>query len=177
MYGEDGNHEEVAILAGGCFWGMQDLFCKQPGILSTRVGYTGGHKPEATYLDVKGGDTGHAEAIEVIFNSEETSFRNILEFFFTMHDPTTKNRQGNDIGDSYRSAIFFANEKQEKIANDLIDEINKSKILDSSIKTEVVKAGKFYEAEKEHQDYLKRNPGGYTCHWIRPNWELKNLNS
>jgi methionine-S-sulfoxide reductase len=168
--------EEMAVLAGGCFWGMQDLFRKQPGVLRTRVGYTGGHKENATYLDVKKGGTGHAEAIEVIFDPHQTSYRNILEFFFVMHDPTTKDRQGNDIGSSYRSAIFFTNENQEQIARALIKEIDESKLLSGTIKTEIVKASVFYEAEQEHQDYLEKHPGGYTCHWVRPNWSLKNIN-
>ncbi len=166
--------EETAILAGGCFWGMQDLFRKQQGVLSTRVGYTGGTTPDATYRAIKNGDTGHAEAIEVVFDPRQTSYRKLLEFFFMMHDPTTKNRQGNDIGDSYRSAIFFADEKQEKVARNLIAEIDKSGVLPGSIKTQVVKASTFWEAEKEHQDYLVKNPGGYTCHWVRPEWALKN---
>ena len=168
------SQEETAILAGGCFWGMQDLFRKQPGVLRTRVGYTGGHTSHATYRDVKKGDTGHAEAIEVVFDPRLTSYRKLLEFFFIMHDPTTKNRQGNDIGDSYRSAIFFANEAQEKTARDLIAEIEASAVLPGSIQTEVIKALQFHEAEEEHQDYLEKHPWGYTCHWVRPEWALKN---
>jgi len=168
------SHQETAILAGGCFWGMQDLFRKQPGVIGTRVGYTGGHTPNATYRDIKKGGTGHAEALKVIFDTRQTSFRKMLEFFFVMHDPTTKNRQGNDVGDSYRSAIFFTDENQEETAKSLINEINADGVLPGSITTEVVKAAEFYDAEGEHQDYLDKHPGGYTCHWVRPDWALKN---
>ena len=164
---------ETAILAGGCFWGMEELFRHQPGVINTRVGYTGGHVPDVTYKDVKQGDTGHAEAIEVMFDSSQTSYRDILEFFFMVHDSTTKNRQGNDIGDSYRSAIFVENSEQAKVADELIKELDASGILPSPITTEVTKAGPFYEAEPEHQDYLQHYPNGYTCHWIRKDWKLK----
>lgn len=164
---------ETAILAGGCFWGMEELFRHQPGVINTRVGYTGGRVPDVTYKDVKQGDTGHAEAIEVMFDSSQTSYRDILEFFFMVHDSTTKNRQGNDIGDSYRSAIFVENSEQAKVANELIKELDASGILPSPITTEVTKAGPFYEAEPEHQDYLQHYPNGYTCHWIRKDWKLK----
>ncbi|GLP99714.1 hypothetical protein GCM10007891_15680 [Methylophaga thalassica] len=164
---------ETAILAGGCFWGMEELFRHQPGVINTRVGYTGGHVPDVTYKVVKQGDTGHAEAIEVMFDSSQTSYRDILEFFFMVHDSTTKNRQGNDIGDSYRSAIFVENSEQAKVANELIKELDASGILPSPITTEVTKAGPFYEAEPEHQDYLQHYPNGYTCHWIRKDWKLK----
>lgn len=172
--GASEDSEETAVLAGGCFWGMQDLFRKQAGVLRTRVGYTGGHTENATYRAIKNGNTGHAEAIEVVFDRRQTSYRKLLEFFFTMHNPTTKNRQGNDIGDSYRSAIFFMNEEQEKTARELIGELEASGIFSGSIKTEVVKASTFWNAEKEHQDYLVKHPGGYTCHWVRPEWGLKN---
>lgn len=165
--------EETALLAGGCFWGMQDLFRTQTGVLRTRVGYTGGHTPDATYRAIKTGNTGHAEAIEIIFDPHLTSYRALLEFFFTMHDPTTKDRQGNDIGDSYRSAIFFLDATQEKIARDLIADIDRSRLLPDRIVTEVVKASPFHEAEPEHQDYLEKHPDGYTCHWLRSNWALK----
>ncbi len=164
---------ETAILAGGCFWGMEELFRHQPGVINTRVGYTGGHVPDVTYKDVKQGDTGHAEAIEVMFDSSQTSYRDILEFFFMVHDSTTKNRQGNDIGDSYRSAIFVENSEQAKVADELIRELDASGILPDPITTEVTKAGPFYEAEPEHQDYLQHYPNGYTCHWIRKDWKLK----
>ena len=162
-----------AVLAGGCFWGMEELFRHQPGVINTRVGYTGGHVPDVTYKDVKQGDTGHAEAIEVMFDSSQTSYRDILEFFFMVHDATTKNRQGNDIGDSYRSAIFVENSEQAKVADELIKELDASGILPGPITTEVTKAGPFYEAEPEHQDYLQHYPNGYTCHWIRKDWKLK----
>lgn len=163
---------ETALLAGGCFWGMEELFRHQPGVIATRCGYTGGHVPNVTYKDVKAGNTGHAEALEVIFDTEQTSYRNILEFFFTMHDPTTKNRQGNDLGNSYRSAIFCLDQTQADIASALIKEIDQAGLLPGPIVTEVVKAGPFYEAEPEHQDYLQHYPTGYTCHWVRKDWQL-----
>jgi len=164
--------EETAVLAGGCFWGMEELFRQQPGVLRTRVGYTGGHVPDVTYKDVKTGTTGHAEAIEVVFDSAQTSYRKLLEFFFMMHDPTTMNRQGNDLGDSYRSAIFCMDVEQAAIATALIKEIDAKGILPGQIVTQVVKAGPFYEAEPEHQNYLQHYPNGYTCHWIRNDWKL-----
>lgn len=166
------NTKQTAVLAGGCFWGMEELFRQQAGVINTRVGYTGGHVPDVTYKDVKQGDTGHAEAIEVLFDATKTSYRDILEFFFMVHDSTTKNRQGNDIGDSYRSAIFVENSEQAKVADELIKEYDASSILPGPITTEVVKAGPFYEAEPEHQDYLQHYPNGYTCHWIRKDWAL-----
>ena len=165
--------EETAILAGGCFWGMEELFRQQLGVLKTRVGYTGGHVPDVTYNDVKTGTTGHAEAIEVTFDKRETSYRSILEFFFQMHDPTTPNRQGNDIGDSYRSAIFCLSSEQAVTASKLIQEIDSAGFLPGKIATQVVKAMPFYEAEAEHQNYIQRYPNGYTCHWVRPDWTLK----
>jgi methionine-R-sulfoxide reductase/methionine-S-sulfoxide reductase len=165
--------EQVAILAGGCFWGMEELFRNQPGVISTRVGYTGGHIQDVTYNDVKKGNTGHAEAIEVTFDSTETHYRAILAFFFMVHDSTTKNRQGNDIGDSYRSAIFVLDSEQALVATQLIKELDASGILPNPIVTVVVKAGTFYEAEPEHQNYLQHYPNGYTCHWIRQDWALK----
>jgi peptide methionine sulfoxide reductase msrA/msrB len=164
--------EQTAILAGGCFWGMEELFRQQPGVIRTRVGYTGGHVPDVTYKDVKTGTTGHAEAIEVVFDPQQTSYRHLLEFFFTMHDPTTLNRQGNDLGDSYRSAIFCLDSQQALTATKLIQEIDARHILPGRIVTQVVKAGPFYEAEPEHQDYLQHYPTGYTCHWVRPDWAL-----
>ncbi len=164
--------EEVAILAGGCFWGMEELFRNQPGVISTRVGYTGGHIPDVSYKDIKKGNTGHAEAIKVTFDPTQTSYRALLAFFFMMHDPTTKNRQGNDIGDSYRSAIFILDSEQAQIATKLINELDKSGVLPNPIVTVVVKAGPFYEAEPEHQNYLQHNPDGYTCHWVRKEWAL-----
>lgn len=159
---------ETAILAGGCFWGMQGLLRNYPGVISTRVGYTGGSVANATYRNHEG----HAEAIEIAFDPKQLSYRKLLEFFFQIHDPTTRNRQGNDIGTSYRSAIFYLNENQRKIAEETIAEVNASGIWPGKIQTEVSPAGPFWEAEPEHQDYLERYPNGYTCHFIRPNWTL-----
>jgi len=159
---------ETAVLAGGCFWGMQDLIRKMPGIISTRVGYTGGDVPDATY----GNHGTHAEAIEIVFNPNETSYRKILEFFFQIHDPTTKNRQGNDRGMSYRSAIYFTSDQQKAIALDTIKDVNASGLWPGLVVTEVEPSGPFWEAEDEHQDYLERNPEGYTCHFARPDWVL-----
>jgi peptide-methionine (S)-S-oxide reductase len=159
---------EKAILAGGCFWGMEDLFRKQPGVVSTRVGYTGGDVPDATYRD----HAGHAEAIEIVFDPELTSYRELLGFFFQIHDPTTVNRQGNDVGTSYRSAIFYLDDEQRRIAEDTIAEVDSSGLWPGKVVTEVAPAGPFWEAEPEHQDYLERYPNGYTCHFVRPNWVL-----
>ena len=160
--------EQTAILAGGCFWGMEDLFRRQPGILRTRVGYTGGDVPNATYRN----HGTHAEGIEVIYDDTQTDYRAILEFFFQIHDPTTKNRQGNDIGMSYRSAIYYLNDEQEAVALDTIADVNASGMWPGPVVTEVEPAGDFWEAEPEHQDYLVRNPNGYTCHFPRANWKL-----
>jgi peptide-methionine (S)-S-oxide reductase len=159
---------ERAVLAGGCFWGMQDLFRRLPGVISTRVGYSGGDVPNATYRN----HGTHAEAIEVIFDPTKTSYRALLEFMFQIHDPTTRNRQGNDIGTSYRSAIFYASPEQKRIAEETIAEIDASKIWPGKVVTEVAPVGPFWEAEPEHQDYLERYPNGYTCHYVRPNWKL-----
>ncbi|MDB4871758.1 MAG: msrA4 [Gemmatimonadales bacterium] len=159
---------ERAVLAGGCFWGMQDLIRKYPGVISTRVGYTGGDVPNATYR--KHGT--HAEAIEIIFDPTQISYRTLLEFFFQIHDPTTRNRQGNDIGMSYRSAIFYTSEEQKKIAEDTIADVEASGIWPGKVVTEVTPVGPFWEAEPEHQDYLERIPNGYTCHFPRRNWVL-----
>lgn len=163
---------ERAILAGGCFWGMEDLIRKQPGVTNTDVGYTGGTTPNPTYKEVQSKATGHAEAIEITFDPSATSYRKILEFFFQIHDPTTKNRQGNDVGVSYRSAIFYVNEEQRKTASTLITELNASQKWPGPIVTEVVQAREFTKAEDYHQDYLQQHPNGYTCHFIRPNWKL-----
>ena len=160
--------EERAVLAGGCFWGMQDLIRRQPGVLTTRVGYTGGHVANATYRN----HAGHAEAIEIIFDPAKTSFRQILEFFFQIHDPTTLNRQGNDLGTSYRSAIFFVDDEQRRVAEDTIADVEASGLWPGKVVTEVAKVSDFWEAEPEHQDYLERIPNGYTCHFIRPGWKL-----
>ncbi|RXF67833.1 peptide-methionine (S)-S-oxide reductase MsrA [Hansschlegelia zhihuaiae] len=159
---------ERAILAGGCFWGMQDLIRRQKGVVSTRVGYTGGDVPNATYRN----HGTHAEAIEIVYDPKQTSFRWMLEFFFQIHDPTTKNRQGNDIGLSYRSAIFFLDDAQKRVAEDTIADVEASGLWPGKVVTEVAPAGPFWEAEPEHQDYLERYPTGYTCHFIRPNWRL-----
>jgi peptide-methionine (S)-S-oxide reductase len=159
---------EKAILAGGCFWGMQDLIRKRPGVLSTRVGYTGGDLPNATYRN----HDGHAEAIEITFDPATISYRDILEFFFQIHDPTTLNRQGNDIGTSYRSAIFYTGDEQKRVAVDTIADVEASGLWPGKVVTEVTPAGAFWEAEPEHQDYLERIPYGYTCHFPRPDWKL-----
>ena len=159
---------ETAILAGGCFWGVEALLRRQPGVLSTRVGYTGGYTPNATYLD----HGTHAEAVEVVFDPRQIAYRPILEFFFQIHDPTTRNRQGNDVGASYRSAIFFTNDEQKRVALDTIADVEASGLWPGKVVTEVAPAGPFWEAEPEHQDYLERYPNGYTCHFPRPNWVL-----
>jgi peptide-methionine (S)-S-oxide reductase len=159
---------ERAVLAGGCFWGMQDLIRKLPGVIATRVGYTGGDVPNATYRN----HGTHAEGIEITFDPKLTSFRNLLEFFFQIHDPTTRNRQGNDIGTSYRSAIFYVNDEQKHIAEDTIADVNASGLWPGKVVTEVAPGGPFWQAEPEHQDYLERYPDGYTCHFIRPGWKL-----
>ncbi|MGW3963467.1 peptide-methionine (S)-S-oxide reductase MsrA [Amycolatopsis sp. NPDC005003] len=159
---------ERAVLAGGCFWGMQELFRRQPGVISTRVGYSGGDVPNATYRN----HGTHAEAIEVIYDPARTTFRDLLEFFFQVHDPTTKNRQGNDIGLSYRSAIFFENDEQKRVAEDTIADVDASGLWPGKVVTEVGPVGDFWEAEPEHQDYLQRIPNGYTCHFVRPGWKL-----
>ena len=159
---------ETAILAGGCFWGMQDLIRKLPGVLATRVGYTGGDVPNATYRN----HGTHAEGIEIVFDPATISYRRLLEFFFQIHDPTTRNRQGNDIGPSYRSAIYFLDDAQKQVALDTIADVNASGLWPGKVVTEVEPAGPFWQAEPEHQDYLLRYPNGYTCHFPRPNWVL-----
>ena len=159
---------EKAILAGGCFWGMQDLIRKLPGVVSTRVGYSGGDVKNATYRN----HGTHAEAIEIVFDPAKTDFRQLLEFFFQIHDPTTKNRQGNDRGASYRSAIFYTSEEQKEVALDTIADIEASGLWPGKVVTELQPASDFWEAEPEHQDYLERNPGGYTCHFPRKGWVL-----
>jgi peptide-methionine (S)-S-oxide reductase len=159
---------ERAVLAGGCFWGVQQLVRRQPGVISTRVGYAGGDVPNATYRH----HGTHAEAIEVIFDPAKTSFRTLLEFFFQIHDPTTRNRQGNDLGPSYRSAIFYTSPEQERVARDTIADVDASGLWPGKVATEVEPAGPFWEAEPEHQDYLERIPNGYTCHFVRPGWVL-----
>jgi peptide-methionine (S)-S-oxide reductase len=159
---------ERAVLAGGCFWGMQDLIRKYAGVSSTRVGYTGGDVANENYR--KHGT--HAEAIEIIFDPTQISYRKLLEFFFQIHDPTTRNRQGNDMGMSYRSAIFYTTDEQKRIAEDTIADVEASGLWPGKVVTEVTPVGPFWEAEPEHQDYLERIPDGYTCHFVRPNWVL-----
>ena len=159
---------EKAILAGGCFWGVQDLIRKLDGVTATRVGYTGGDVPNATYR--RHGT--HAEAIEITFDPDRISYRDLLEFFFQIHDPTTPNRQGNDRGTSYRSAIFYVDDAQRQVAQDTIADVDASGLWPGKVVTEVASAGPFWEAEAEHQDYLKRYPYGYTCHYVRPGWKL-----
>jgi peptide-methionine (S)-S-oxide reductase len=160
--------EERAVLAGGCFWGVQDLIRRQEGVLTTRVGYTGGTNSHATYRN----HPGHAEAVEIIFDPDRVSYRKLLELFFQIHDPSTRNRQGNDVGSSYRSAIFYTSDEQKRIAEDTIADVDASGLWPAKVVTEIAPAGEFWEAEPEHQDYLLRDPGGYTCHFVRPNWKL-----
>ncbi len=160
--------EERAVLAGGCFWGMQDLIRRTKGVVSTRVGYTGGTVANATYRHHEG----HAEAIEIVFDPSKLSYRTLLEFFFQIHDPTTLNRQGNDRGTSYRSSIFYTTDTQRRTAEDTIADVEASGLWPGKVVTEVAPAGAFWEAEPEHQDYLERRPDGYTCHFIRPEWKL-----
>jgi peptide-methionine (S)-S-oxide reductase len=158
-----------AILAGGCFWGMQELLRQQPGVVGTRAGYAGGQTPNATYRHHQG----HAEAVEIIFDPAQASYRQLLEFFFQIHDPTTRDRQGNDRGTSYRSAIFYLDEEQKRVAEETIAAIDASGLWPGKVVTEVALAGDFWEAEPEHQDYLKHYPEGYNCHFIRPDWVLR----
>ncbi|MBN6776749.1 peptide-methionine (S)-S-oxide reductase MsrA [Pseudomonas granadensis] len=164
---------ETAILAGGCFWGMQGLLRRYPGVLKTRVGYTGGDVPNATYRN----HGTHAEAIEIIFDPALISYRQILEFFFQIHDPSTLHRQGNDLGLSYRSAIYYLNDEQRAVAEDTVADVDASKLWPGRVVTEIEPAGPFWEAEPEHQDYLERIPNGYTCHFIRPDWKLTKRSS
>ena len=159
---------ERAVLAGGCFWGMQDLIRRYDGVISTRVGYSGGDVANATYRH----HGTHAEAIEVVFDPNRLSFRKLLEFFFQVHDPSTRNRQGNDTGASYRSAIFYTSDEQKRVAEDTIADVNASGLWPGRVVTEVAPAGPFWQAEPEHQDYLERIPNGYTCHFVRPDWKL-----
>ena len=159
---------ERAVLAGGCFWGMQDLIRRYPGVISTRVGYTGGDVANATYRN----HGTHAEGIEIIFDPAKISYRKLLEFFFQIHDPTTRDRQGNDLGMSYRSAIFYTSDAQKQVAEDTIADVDASGLWPGKVVTEIAPAGDFWEAEPEHQDYLVRYPNGYTCHFVRPGWKL-----
>jgi peptide-methionine (S)-S-oxide reductase len=160
---------ETAILAGGCFWGMQDLLRRYDGIVSTRVGYSGGDVANATYRN----HGNHAEAIEINFDPAKLSYRQLLEFFFQIHDPSTRDRQGNDKGSSYRSAIFYTSDQQKRIAESTIADVDASGLWPGKVVTEVAPAGAFWEAEPEHQDYLERYPTGYTCHFVRPDWKLR----
>lgn len=164
--------QETALLAGGCFWGMQDLIRRHPGVTATRVGYTGGTVANPTYEDLKTGKSGHAESIQIRFDPAETSYRDILALFFQIHDPTTADRQGNDRGPQYRSAIFYLSEDQKKVAEDTIADVEASGLWPGKVVTEITPAGDFWEAEPAHQDYLLRIPHGYTCHFPRPNWVL-----
>ena len=159
---------ETAVLAGGCFWGMQDLIRRRPGVISTRVGYTGGKVDNATYRNHRG----HAEAIEIVFDPSVTTYRDQLEWFFQIHDPSTKNRQGNDLGDSYRSAIFPQSDEQRRVAEETIADVDASGLWPGKVVTTLEPAGAFWEAEPEHQDYLERIPNGYTCHFPRADWKL-----
>ena len=159
---------ERAVLAGGCFWGMQDLIRRMDGVISTRVGYSGGDVPNPTYRN----HGNHAEAIEIVFDPAKLSYRELLEFFFQIHDPSTPDRQGNDRGSSYRSAIFTTSPEQRAIAQDTIADVDASGIWPGKVVTQVAPAGDFWEAEPEHQDYLQRYPAGYTCHFVRPDWKL-----
>ena len=160
---------DTAILAGGCFWGVQDLIRAQDGVISTRVGYIGGDNDHPTYRD----HPGHAEAVEIVYDPEQTDYRTLLEFFFQIHDPTTENRQGNDVGTSYRSAIFYLDDLQHRIALETIADVEASGLWPGPVVTEVTHAGEFWEAEPEHQDYLQHYPNGYTCHYLRPEWQLE----
>lgn len=163
--------QQRAVLAGGCFWGMQELFRKLEGVQSTRVGYTGGDVPNATYRN----HGRHAEAIEILFDPDQISYRRLLEFFFQIHDPTTVDRQGNDLGASYRSAIYFEDSEQQETALQTIADVEASGHWPGTVVTQVEPAGDFWEAEPEHQDYLQRYPQGYTCHFPRPDWVLERV--
>ena len=161
-------NNERAVLAGGCFWGMQDLIRRMPGVVSTRVGYTGGDVDNATYRN----HGNHAEGIEILYDPEVTDYRTLLEFFFQIHDPTTPMRQGNDTGPSYRSAIYYTSEAQKQVALETMADVDASGLWPGKVVTELEPAGDFWEAEPEHQDYLERQPNGYTCHFVRPGWKL-----
>ncbi len=163
---------QTTILAGGCFWGMEDLFRKLPGVIDTDVGYTGGETANATYDEVKTGRTGHAESLKITYDPDMVSYRKILEFFFQIHDPTTKDRQGNDRGSQYRSAIFYQNADEKRTAEEVIEAVNASGRWPGKVVTELLPEGPFWRAEEVHQDYLERFPAGYTCHFIRPQWTL-----
>jgi methionine-S-sulfoxide reductase len=163
---------KTLILAGGCFWGVENLFRNQIGVIKTRVGYCGGHTVNPVYEQVKTGQTGHAESIEISYDKNLTTLRKLLIFFFKIHDSTTLNRQGNDIGSQYRSIIFYNDAEEREIAEKLVNEMNAAAFLPGKIVTEIIPAQPFYEAETHHQDYLVKYPNGYTCHFIRQSWSL-----
>jgi peptide-methionine (S)-S-oxide reductase len=163
---------EKIVIAGGCFWGMQELLRNVRGVVETRVGYTGGHLENPTYDDTHDSKSGHAEAVEITYNPDQVSLRRLLEYFFQIHDPTTLNRQGNDKGTQYRSAIFYQNDEQKQIAQEVIDAVDASGKWPGKVMTTLEPAAIFYEGEDVHQDYLQKNPAGYTCHWIRPEWTI-----
>jgi peptide-methionine (S)-S-oxide reductase len=163
---------ERAVLAGGCFWGMQDLIRKIPGVIMTQVGYTGGSTTDPTYNDVKTGMTGHAEAIEITFDPDKVSYEKLLHWFFQIHDPTTRDRQGNDVGSQYRSAIWYTTDQQRDVAEKVIEAVDRSGRWPGAIVTELAPVSAFYEAEAFHQDYLEKHPNGYTCHYVRPDWTV-----
>ncbi|MDC1141585.1 peptide-methionine (S)-S-oxide reductase MsrA [Planctomycetota bacterium] len=163
----DEKQYEEAVLAGGCYWGMEEITRDIDGVLDTEVGFTGGDFENPTYADVKKGDTGHAEAIWVMFDPEILSFRELLEWFFKMHDPTTRNRQGNDLGSQYRSAVFYQSDEQREVAEKMVQEVKDSGRWENEVVTQIVKGGEFTAAMESHQDYLQKNPDGYTCHYIR----------
>lgn len=167
--------QETAILAGGCFWGMEDLFRRLPGVLDTEVGYTGGQLPNPRYEDLKGGQSGHAEALRISFDPERITYEALLRFFFQIHDPTTINRQGNDVGSQYRSAIFYCSEAQREVAQRVIAAVDASGKWPGKVVTQVLPSASFYSAEAYHQDYLLKHPGGYTCHYARPQWSLSEV--
>lgn len=167
------DRRDRTVLASGCFWGAQELLRKKRGIISTRTGYSGGNTPNATYRNH--GD--HAESVEIMFDPDLISFRDLLEFFFQIHDPSTRDRQGNDVGRSYRSAIFYTSDEQKQVALDTIKDVDASGLWPGKVVTEVEPAGEFWEAEEEHQDYLEKYPAGYTCHYVRPGWKLPHRES
>jgi peptide methionine sulfoxide reductase msrA/msrB len=163
----ESGRRETAYLAGGCFWGVEELLRAQPGVIETEVGYTGGITPDPKYPEVHGGATGHAEAVKIVFDPERISYEDLLLFFYKMHDPTTLNRQGNDIGTSYRSAIFYLSDQQRETAERVKARVDASGAWKRPVVTEVSAASDWYPAEEYHQDYLEKHPGGYTCHFVR----------
>ncbi|MDD3883371.1 MAG: peptide-methionine (S)-S-oxide reductase MsrA [Gallionella sp.] len=161
------HNSQIAYLAGGCFWGMEELVRQIPGVLDTEVGYTGGNTPDATYEVVRTGRSGHAESLKITFDTGKLSYRHLLFEFFRMHNPTTRNQQGNDVGTQYRSAIFYVDETQKKMAEEVIRTVDASGEWQARVVTEVVPFGTFYQAEEYHQKYLRKHPHGYTCHFVR----------